>query len=108
MAKIKWHFKAKQLFRNYVENASIEFGKSTAIRWQRERQTIEWRLERYPTSYPPERLLQGHSIPFRQCLMMNRRFKLIYFYDEAKDTVTIMDIWDTRMEPQTLIRRIRQ
>ena len=38
---------------------------------------------------------------------MHRRFKIIYFYDEANDVVTIMDIWDTRMNPQALIRRIK-
>ena len=38
---------------------------------------------------------------------MHRRFKLIYFYDESKDVVTIMDVWDTKMNPQTLVKRIR-
>ena len=39
--------------------------------------------------------------------MMHRRFKLIYFYDEAEDIVHIMDIWDTRMDPKVLVRRIK-
>ena len=39
--------------------------------------------------------------------VMQRRFKLIYYYDEVKDVVTIMDIWDTRMNPNALIRRIK-
>ena len=38
---------------------------------------------------------------------MHRRFKIIYFYDNVKDVVTIMDIWDTRMNPSALIRRIK-
>ena len=38
---------------------------------------------------------------------MNRRFKIIYFYDKSKDVVTIMDIWDTRMDPKTLTKRIQ-
>ena len=38
---------------------------------------------------------------------MNRRFKVIYTYDENKDIVYIMDIWDTKTNPQTLIRRIK-
>lgn len=38
---------------------------------------------------------------------MNRRFKIIYFYDEAEDTVHIMDIWDTKMNPKALVRRIK-
>ena len=41
------------------------------------------------------------------CHMMHRRFKLIYFYDETEDVVHIMDIWDTRMDPKALVRRIK-
>ena len=107
MAKIKWHYKAKNAFWNYVENASIEFGKSTAYRWQKERKNAEWRLGRYPASYPLEELLQGEPVLYRQCHLMNRRFKLIYHYDEVEDTVHIVDIWDTRMSPSALIRRIK-
>lgn len=36
---------------------------------------------------------------------MHRRFKLLYFYDETEDTVHIVDIWDTRMKPETLIMK---
>lgn len=38
---------------------------------------------------------------------MNRRFRIIYIYDETEDVVHIMDIWDTRMNPKALIRRIK-
>ncbi len=37
---------------------------------------------------------------------MNRRFKFIYYYDEVEDIVHIIDIWDTRMNPKALIKRI--
>lgn len=90
----------------YVKNAFSEYGKATAQRWLRERQDIEWRLESYPTSYTPEELLQEMDFLYRGCLMMSRRFKLIYYYDEVKEIVHVMDIWDTRMNPKALIRRI--
>ena len=38
---------------------------------------------------------------------MNRRFKIIYYYDEADNTVHVIDIWDTRRNPSALIRRIK-
>lgn len=107
MAEIKWHNKAKRAFKEYVEYAYLEFGKSTAKRWYKERKDIEWRLERYPTSYTPEELLQEEAIIYRCCHLMNRRFKIIYSYDEQNDVVTILDIWDTRMNPKTLIQRIK-
>lgn len=107
MAKIIWHIKATRVFRGYVENAKIEFGESTGRRWLKERKDIEWRLERYPTSFTPEQLLRRNEVLYRQCHLMNRRFKIIFTYDETADVVHIMDIWDTRMNPQTLIRRIK-
>ena len=107
MAKIEWHAKARILFRFYVQDARNEFGVSTAKKWLAEKDTIEWRLEHYPTSYPLEELLKSESIPYRFCHLMHRRFKLIYFYDDATDTIHIMDIWDTRMSPTTLTKRIK-
>ena len=107
MAKIEWHENAKKLFRDYVENANSEFGMSTGRRWLKERLDIEWRLERYPVSYPPEELLQKEDALFRRCHLMNHRFKLIYFYDEVEDTVHIMDIWDTKANPKAMIKRIK-
>ena len=38
---------------------------------------------------------------------MNRRFKLIHYYDALEDTIHIIDIWDTRMNPNTLVKRIK-
>lgn len=107
MAKIIWHTKAEEIFNGYVENAYNEFGTTTAKRWQQERKDIEWRLERHPASYPPEDLLSERSILYRRCSMMNRRFRLIYHYDEENDVVHIMDIWDSRRNPHTLIKRIK-
>ncbi len=107
MATIVWHKKAKQEFRNYVENARIEFGMSTARSWQKQRKEIEWRLVRYPSSYTPEPLLGDMDILYRSCQIMHRRFKIIYTYDEISDVVHVMDIWDTRMNPKALIKRIK-
>jgi hypothetical protein len=44
---------------------------------------------------------------YRRRHLMNRRFKLIHYYDEAADTVHVVDIWDVRMNPETLILRIK-
>lgn len=107
MAKIEWTDDAKLTFKTYLRNAQLEFGTSTARKWQTERKSIEWRLERYPVSYPIEDLLRGRSLLYRLCHLMHRRFKLIYYYDEAEDTVHIVDIWDTRMNPQALIRILK-
>ena len=107
MAAIIWDKKAKLILDEYVENAFLEFGASTAQRWYTERLSIEWRLARQPESYPPEELLAGRKILYRRCHLMNRRFKFIYYYDETEDAVHIVDIWDTKQNPKTLIKRIK-
>ena len=107
MAKIEWTDEAKSEFRTYIINTRSEFGESTAKRWQKERKEIEWCLVRFPTSFTPEKLLQGKKHLYRGCHLMSRRFKIIYYYDEAEDIAHIVDIWDTMMNPKALIRRIK-
>ena len=107
MAKINWDEKAEIVLDNYVENAYLEFGAATAKKWLSEINTIEWRLERYPTSFPFEELLLGRNIQYRRCSMMNRRFRLIYYFDETDDVIHIVDIWDSRRNPTALIKRIK-
>ena len=107
MAKIDWTENFQQQLDLYLGNASIEFGMSTALRWVDEIAAFEARVKSWPTSYSPESLLHDRKILYRRCQVMNRRFKLIYYYDEAEDTVHLVDIWDTRMNPKSLIRRIK-
>ena len=107
MATIIWQNTAKQQLIENITYALIEFGETTANRWETDVQAVEWRLARYPVSFPPEPLLSSRQKLYRYCHVMHRRFKIVYFYDEANDVVTIMDIWDTRMNPQALIRRIK-
>lgn len=107
MAKIIWRKRPLQLLDYYIGNACEEYGRSTALKWAEEVAIMEQRLVKYPSSYTPESLLLGKDKVFRRCHIMNRRFKIIYTYDEINDIVHIMDIWDTKMNPKTLIRRIK-
>ena len=107
MAKIIWHDNALALLDKHIEYAAMEYGKSTAKRWVDEIAAFEERVRVFPESYTPEELLKDLPILYRRRHLMNRRFKLIHCYDEAEDTVHVIDIWDTRMNPETLIKRIK-
>lgn len=107
MVKIIWHTEAERLLNRFVENAYLEFGASTAKKWHSERLSFEWRLARHPESYPPEELLTGGETLYRRCQIMNRRFKIIYHYNKENDIAYIDDIWDTKQNPKTLIKRIK-
>lgn len=54
----------------------------------------------------PEPLLAGRQRKYRS-IMINEHFKLVYYCDKNKDIIYIIDLWDTRREPQSLSRRIR-
>lgn len=107
MAVIEWTPSAWQTYNDYLENARIEYGRKTALHWEGYMLHIYERLKLYPMSYTPEALLSDKKILYRSCLMMHRRFKLIYYYDESEDTVYLVDIWDTKMNPKALIKRIK-
>lgn len=107
MAKIDWTPRFLRLLYRYIDNASIEYGESTAKKWAEEVAAFEHRLESYPISYSPESLLKEKVIQYRSCHVMSRRFKLIYYYDETEDIVHLVDIWDTKMNPKALIRRVK-
>ena len=64
------------------------------------------RLTKNPELGFPEPLLTERQRKYRS-LMINEHFKLVYYYDKAKDTLFIIDLWDTRREPKSLSRRIR-
>lgn len=106
MAKIIWHDNAITLLESHIGYALEEYGQSTAMRWKKEIAAFEERIKQFPESYTPEELLVGLPILYRRRHLMNRRFKLIHYYDEKEDAVHVIDIWDTRMKPETLVNRI--
>lgn len=107
MAKIIWHRQALKELDSHLEYATIEFGKKTVLRWKQEIADFEESVSKYPNSYTPERLLLGKPVLYRRRHLMRQRFKLIYYYAESEDTVHVVDIWDTRMNPKTLVLRIK-
>ena len=107
MAIIVWKPKTWQLYNDLLENARLRFGEKTARHWETEIVHFYERLKKFPSSYTPEPLLQGRDKLYRGCQIMSRRFKIIYYYDEAEDIAHIVDIWDTMMNPKALIHRIK-
>jgi len=106
MAKIIWHEQALQELASHLDYASIEFGRTTVLRWKQEIVDFEENVRKYPNSYTPEQLLLNKPVLYRRRHLMKQRFKLIYYYEESEDTVHVVDIWDTRMSPKALVLRI--
>ena len=63
------------------------------------------RLCIFPQMAPIEPLLAEEAEMFRS-LVINRRYKAIYFIEG--ETITVVDIWDCRQNPETLKDRTTQ
>ena len=85
----------------------MDYGQKTAERWLYEAAEIISRLQRFPESYTPEPLLKDRKRKYRSCRLMGRRFRLVYYYNPNTNIARIVDIWDTRMNPETLMKRVK-
>ena len=106
MAKIKWLKRASETLDRNVAYATMEYGKQTARRWLKEVAHAESRIAMMPASFTREPLLFDKKHAYRYCHLMNRRFKIIFCYYPSSDIVRIVDIWDTKMNPDTLKQRM--
>ena len=106
MAEVKWTKRAQKAKRALYLNGLEQFGAITAEKTLRKVTTIAADLAKWPTSGHPEQLLLGES-PLYRAKPINDRFRIIYWYDEENDIVSIEDIWDTKRSPDNLTRRIK-
>ena len=60
-------------------------------------------LRNFPESFPEERFFRKNPMHFRSVSIQHLN-KIVYRIDG--DTVYIVDFWDTRMRPWTLITRV--
>ena len=105
MATIKWNRKARCEFFEHIKYARHEFGVTTAFKWYAAKNNIEKQLSMFPESFSLEPLLRHKQRIYRRAVLM-KNFKIVYVYYPSSDTVRIVDIWDTRMNPETLKQRL--
>lgn len=105
MATVIWTLKAQAEKRQLYLNGRLKFGARVAQETALKIEQIQKSLERFPCMGFREPLLEKR-IPIFRATLINKRFKIIYWYNEANDMVIIEDIWDTRRAPQNLIKRI--
>ena len=107
MAKVKWTVKADRLFDKYVLNAFLEYGRKTSQKWMHQRIAFADRVAKHPESYTQESLLADRRHLYRSCIIMDR-FKIFHYYAKSSDTIHIVDVWDMRMNPENLQKRIKR
>nr|WP_293553418.1 hypothetical protein [Prevotella sp.] len=60
-----------------------------------------------PKCYPIVAHFRNETMEFRGAIIM-KNFKIIYFYNEEKDILWLVDLWDLRQDPRKLNLRARR
>ena len=84
-----------------------EFGLKTARKWQTQYKESKRLLEFMPKRYPIVAHFRNETMEFRGAIIM-KNFKIIYFYNEEKDILWLVDLWDMRQDPHKLNLRARR
>ena len=93
-------------FDKCVDYALLEFGRNTARKWTDSLIGIKHQLRLRPERYPVVPELQKWR-KYRGAIIMEN-FKIIYFYNEEKDIIWLVDLWDLRKDPSKLNLRARK
>ena len=83
----------KKEIKKCIEYALQEFGLKTARKWQTQYKEIKRLLEFMPKRYPIVAHFRNETMEFRGATIM-KNFKIIYFYNEEKDIIWLVDLWD--------------
>ena len=60
-----------------------------------------------PKRYPIVAHFRNETMEFRGAIIM-KNFKIIYFYNEEKNIIWLVDLWDLRQDPRKLNMRARR
>lgn len=101
MATVIWSLNAHEEKRRLYLVGQLEFGTYIANKTALRIKEIQKLLESFPEMGYREPLLVGQNLIYR-AYHINKRFKIIYWFDKVKDMVIIEDIWDVHREPQNL------
>ena len=103
---VKWFAKAQLHWDEQLAYCAETFGRKLALE---NIQAVEEKIEkicRFPESGTPEPLLKDEKYLYR-FVHIQKRIKLIYRYDEQQQVIYIVDVWNTRMSPQNLVKRMK-
>ena len=101
-----WTNTAQQHWIEQLEYCAKTFGESTASEFIKKTDEKIDRICKFPESGTREPFLKEKDPVFRY-VYIQKRIKLIYRLDEELQTIYIEDVWDTRMDPQHLLDRMK-
>ena len=106
MANVIWTKRAQTAKRKLLLDGLEKFGPITADKMAHKLNELSDDIAQWPTAGFPEPLLKG-TPHFYRSRHINKRFKIIYWYDEINEKVVIEDIWDIKRSPENLKGRMK-
>lgn len=100
--KIKWYQKAIDTRSKILNYVASNFGVKSARSLMSEFIWYQKLIKSNPYAFAEERYLEGRVPPIRSVVVSSLN-KLVYYVDENDKTIYILDIWETRRDPQNLI-----
>lgn len=103
---VDWREKAQQHWIEQLEYCARIFGEPTASDFIKSTDARIERICKFPESGTREPLLNDKEMVYRYVLVQ-KRVKLIYRYDEELQTIFIEDVWNTKMLPEHLVEEMK-
>ena len=100
-----WTNTAQRHWIEQLEYCAKTFGETTASQFIKKTDEKIERICKFPESGTHEPLLKDEEKDYRYVLIQ-KRVKLIYYYDEEQQTIYIEDVWNTKMDPEHLLNRM--
>ena len=103
--KVVWSLQAKENLQQTSYYIRKEFGKKSKQKFLDEVLHVAVLLESNPYLGQVEPLLGEVSVEYRS-IVINHINKLVYYIHE--NTIEIVVLWDTRREPKSLAKKVKQ
>ncbi|HIZ02609.1 MAG TPA: type II toxin-antitoxin system RelE/ParE family toxin [Candidatus Bacteroides merdipullorum] len=97
--KYIWRKSAEKRLLQETEYCLQRFGKKAALRFIESIDRQVTLLSQSPGIGKREPLLLHRTRHLYRSLVVHKHFKLVYYIDEAANTLYIVALWDTRREP---------
>lgn len=101
--KLIWDEEAFELVLRTADEIAEERGEKSSANFVTEVMQSANRLLKHPNYGQREPLLRKSKLPFRR-VVIGKQNKLIYYVDG--EVIKIVDFWNTRMSPRTLVKRV--
>lgn len=108
-AKVIWQPQANKQLEDALDQCEALFGKKVTHTFYQQIKHHDELLSNQPHLGHYEPLLNNRSEGFRS-IVAHKHYKLVYHIihnGDEESIISIIDMWDTRCNPQSLIERIR-